>query len=186
MRWLLLLAAMLVLQPALPASATHWTVDRAKSRLGFTVKWSGEPFVAKFKSWSADIEFDPNDLAHSHVVATVDLASETSDTPDNDSGLKGPEGFSVAQFHTARFETTGFLHKGGESYVATGMLSLHGATRSISLPFVLKLAGNSAHVTGKAQVLRTDFGLGQGEWAAPNPVAHEVTIDLELTATKAP
>ena len=169
-----------------PALAAHWTVDRAKSHLGFTVRWSGEPFVGTFKSWSADIDFDPNDLAHSHVVATIDLASEASDTPDNDDGLKGPEGFSIAQFPKARFETTGFIHANGESYVATGNLSLHGVTRPVSLHFALKIAGNSAHVAGGAQVLRTDFGLGKGEWAAPNPVAHEVTIDLELTATKSP
>ena len=172
--------------PALPAAAAHWTVDRAKSHLGFTVKWSGEPFVGTFKSWTADIDFDPNDLAHSHVVATIDLSSESSDTPDNDSGLKGPEGFSVAQFPTARFETTGFTHQGGESYVATGTLSLHGVSRKITLPFALRIKGNSAHVAGRAQVLRTDFGLGQGEWAAPTPIDHLVMIDLELTATRAP
>ena len=185
MRGFLLLTAMIALQP-LPATAAHWTVDHAKSHLGFTVKWSGEPFVATFKSWSADIDFDPNDLSHSHVVTMINLASENSDTPDNDSGLKGPEGFSVAQFPIARFETTGFVHKSGESYVAAGRLNLHGATRSITIPFLLKLAGNSAHVAGHVQVLRTDFGLGRGEWAAPDPIAHEVMIDLELTATKAP
>lgn len=185
MNRLLLLFAVFALW-ALPASAAHWTVDRTKSHLGFTVRWSGEPFVATFKSWSADIDFDPNDLPHSRVVATIDLASEASDTPDNDDGLKGPEGFSVARFPTARFETTGFVHKGGEDYVASGKLTLHGLTRPVTLPFALRITGTSAHVAGGAQVLRTDFGLGQGEWAAPNPIAHLVMIDLELTATKAP
>ena len=183
-RCLVLLASFAL--SALPASASHWTVDRAKSHLGFTVRWSGEPFVATFKSWSADIDFDPNDLAHSRVLATIDLASETSDTPDNDDGLKGPEGFSIAQFPKARFETTGFVHTSGDSYVASGKLSLHGATRPVRLRFALKIVGNSAHVAGEAHVLRTDFGLGQGEWAAPNPVAHEVMIDLELNAKKSP
>ena len=170
----------------LPASATHWTVDRAKSHLGFAVRWSGELFAATFRSWSADIDFDPNDLAHSHIVATINLASESSDTPDNDDGLKGPEGFSVAQFPTARFETTGFVHKHDSSYVATGNLTLHGVTRHITLPFALTITGSSAHVAGQTQVLRSDFALGHGEWAAPSPIAQLVMIDLELTATKAP
>ncbi len=170
---------------ASPASATHWVVDRAKSHLGFTVQWSGEPFVATFKAWSANIDFDPNDLPHSRVVAIIDLTSEASDTPDNDDGLKGPEGFSIAQFPKARFETTGFTQTDG-SYVAMGRLSLHGATRPVSLHFTLRIVGNTAHVVGGARVLRTDFGLGHGEWAAPKPVAHEVNIDLDLTATKSP
>jgi polyisoprenoid-binding protein YceI len=169
-----------------PAEAAHWNVDRGKSHLGFTVNWSNEPFVATFKSWSAQIDFDPADLAHSHVLASIDLGSEGSDTPDNDDGLKGPEGFSVAQFPKAQFETTSIVSKGGDNYVAMGKLSLHGVSRPVALPFTLKISGNSAHAAGKVVVLRTDFGLGQGEWAGPNPIAHEVLIDLDIVATKAP
>jgi polyisoprenoid-binding protein YceI len=169
-----------------PAYAAHWTVDPAKSRLGFTVQWSNEPFTALFSSWSAGIDFDPNDLAHSHVTAVINLTSEASDTPDNDDGLKGPEGFAIAQFPVARFETTGFAHKGGDNYVATGELALHGVTKQIALPFVLTIAGNTAHAVGKAVVTRTDFGLGHGVWASADPIAYQVTINLDLTATKAP
>jgi polyisoprenoid-binding protein YceI len=179
------LVAVLGVLFATPAFAAHWTVDAAKSRVGFTVQWSGEPFVATFKNWKADIDFDPADLAHSRVIATIDLASESSDTPDNDDGLKGPQGFSVAQYPTARFETSSFKHTTGDSYVASGTLSLHGATRPVTLPFTLAIAGDKAHMAGKAEVARTDFGLGQGEWAAPTPIAHEVTINVDLTATKA-
>lgn len=166
------------------ANAAHWTVDHAKSKVGFSVQWSGEAFVATFKSWKADIDFDPSDLPHARVVAVIDLGSESSDTPDNDEGLKGPQGFSVGQFPTARFETTGFSKASGNNYVATGKLTLHGVTRPVTLPFSLELSGASAHVKGKAQVLRTDFGLGEGEWAGETPIAHAVTINLDLVASK--
>ena len=166
-----------------PAGAASWNVDHAKSRLGFAVQWSGETFAATFKSWQANISFDPADLAHSHAVVTIDLASETSDSADNDDGLKGPEGFSIGQFPSAKFETTGFTAKGGNAYVAAGRLTLHGVTRPVTLPFTLTINGATAHMIGKAVVLRTDFGLGQGEWAGPTPVAHEVSITVDLTAT---
>jgi polyisoprenoid-binding protein YceI len=184
MRRLLLFVVAVVL--ATPTHAAHWNVDRTKSRLGFTVKWSNEPFVATFRAWSAAVDFDPNDLVHSHVSAAIDLTSETSDTPDNDDGLKGPEGFAIAQFPMARFETTSFTHNNGDNYVAKGKLTLHGVTKDVALPFTLKIAGNTAHVTGETTVLRGDFGLGHGVWAAADPIAHEVIINLELTATKAP
>ncbi len=185
MRKLLLASVASILLTA-PAAAATWNVDHARSRLGFTVQWSGEAFVATFKSWKADIAFDPADLAHSKATVTVDLASETSGSSDNDDGLKGPEGFSIGQFPAAKFETTGFTAKGGNAYVATGRLTLHGVTRPVTLPFTLTITGNTAHMTGKAAVLRTDFGLGSGEWAAPTPIAHEVAIAIDLTATKAP
>ncbi|MEJ1969870.1 MAG: YceI family protein [Rhizomicrobium sp.] len=170
---------------ALPACAAQWTVDQARSRLGFSVQWSGEAFDATFKSWKADVAFDPADLVHAHAAVTIDLNSEDSGSADNDDGLKGAEGFATGQFPTAKFETTGFAAKGGNAYVATGRLTLHGITRSITLPFTLTIAGNTAHMTGKALVSRIDFGLGQGEWAGETPVAHAVTVTVDLTATKA-
>ena len=177
-------AALALLALAAPASAAHWTVDTAKSRLGFTVMWTNRPFVAEFKSWKADIDFDPSDLANSHVVATVDLSSEASDSFDNDDGLKGALGFAVDKFPTARFETTRFVRLADGSYTAEAKLTIRGMTRPVNLPFKLIVAGKRAHVTAMAFVDRTAFGVGQGEWAAPDPVAHLVTVTLDLAATK--
>ena len=170
----------------MPALAAHWNVDYAKSRLGFTVAWSNEPFSASFKAWKADIAFDPADLQHASAVVTVDLASEASDEQDFDDGLKSAQGFQTPQFPLARFATKGFVHKFGNDYVATGTLSLRGVTREITLPFTLTIAGHTAHMTGTARVIRTDFGVGQGTWSAPSPVAHDVTVTIDLTATQAP
>jgi polyisoprenoid-binding protein YceI len=179
-----LLAALLFAALAVPASAAHWTVDAAKSKLGFSVAWSGEPFNGTFKKWTADIEFDPTDLAHSHVVAVIDMASEASDDPDSDESLKGALGFAVDKFPTARFETTGFKRLPGGDFLAQGKLTIRGISRPLELPFKLDIRGNHAHMTGKAVILRTDFGVGQGEWASPKPVAHEVTVTVDLSATK--
>ena len=176
-----LAAAFLAIHPAL---AAHWTVDYSKSRLGFTVQWSNEPFSAEFKRWNADIDFDPGDLAHAHVAVMIDLASETSDETDFDSGLKGAQGFATSQFPPARFVTGNFVRKGANAYVAQGTLTLHGISRAITLPFSLSLAGRTAHMSGTAHVLRTDFALGQGEWAAPDPVSRGVAITVDLTATQ--
>ena len=65
----------------------------------------------------------------------------------------------------------GIVHKSGDDYVANGKLSLHGVTKTIALPFTLKITGNTAHVVGKAVVIRTEFGLGQGVWASADPIA---------------
>jgi len=169
---------------AAPAQAAHWTVDAAKSKLGFSVSWSNEPFVAVFKSWKADIDFDPADLAHARVVATIELASELSDSPDSDDGLKGALGFAVDKFPAARFEADKFTRLADSSYVADAKLTIRGVTRPVSLPFKLAFDGNRVHMTGKTVMIRTDFGIGQGEWAAAQPVAHEVTVSVDLTATK--
>jgi polyisoprenoid-binding protein YceI len=167
-----------------PARAAHWTVDYAKSRVGFTVQWSNEPFSGSFARWNADIDFDPADPVHGKAVVTIDLASETSDEPDFDSGLKGAQGFETSKFPVARFASKRFVRKSGNNYLAEGVLSLHGISRDIELPFTLAISGRSAHVTGSAHVLRTDYGLGNGTWSAPSPVSHDVSINVDLTATQ--
>ncbi len=167
-------------------AAQHWSVDVAKSKLGFTVNWGGEPFVGMFRAWKADIDFDPADISHSHAIITIDTGSEVSGDSETDGGVKGAAGFASSQFPTALFRTTAFTHKTGNDYVAVGTLSIKGVSRPVTLPFALTLAGNTAHVVGKTQVMRTDFHVGTGEWEKPDPVAHEVTVNIDLTATKAP
>jgi polyisoprenoid-binding protein YceI len=180
-------AALLILVAlATPASAARWNVMPGKSRLGFAVTWSGQQLVATFKSWKAEIVFDPADLAHAKAVVVIDMASEDSGSAENDDALKGAEAFAVDRFGTARFETTAFTDKGGGNYVANGRLDLHGISKPLTLPFTLTFNGDTVHMAGKAVVMRTDFGLGaSGEWAGETPVAHAVTITVDLTATKA-
>ena len=179
----LIAAALFAAVCAGPSAAAHWNVDPA-GKLGFSVVWSGEPLNGVFKQWKADIAFDPADLAHAHVVATIQTGSVVTDYPEGDDGLKGALGFAVDRFPAAKFETVGFRRLPDGSFVADARLTIRGITRPLQLPFKLTIQGNRAHVTGRATVLRTDFDVGQGEWAAPQPVAHQVTVTLDLTATK--
>ena len=83
MKILTAIAAAATLFAAASAFAANWSVDTAKSKLGFTAMWSKEPFTAVFRTWKADIAFDPADLAHAHADVTVQLASEASDEDDS-------------------------------------------------------------------------------------------------------
>ncbi|MDE2184924.1 MAG: YceI family protein [Alphaproteobacteria bacterium] len=178
--WVVLAAALV----ASPARAAHWAVDTAKSRLVFSVMWSGEPLHGEFHKWKADIDFDPADLARSHVAAVIDTASLSTDYQDGDDGIKGALGFAVDRFPEAQFVTTAFHTGPSGTYIADAKLTIRGISRSITLPFKLDIRGNRAHATGKTTIIRTDFGVGQGEWQTAQPVAHEVTVTLDLWALK--
>ncbi|HWA90816.1 MAG TPA: YceI family protein [Rhizomicrobium sp.] len=185
MRAAVLLAALLAATPAL--AAPHWNVDAGKSKLGFTVQWAGQPFRATFKSWKANIAFDPADLAHSMADVTIDVASLGSGDDEMDDGVKGAQGFQASQFATARFTTTSIAHKSGNDYVAAAKLTIRGQTKPVTLPFTLTIDGNTAHMKGQATVSRMDFGIGQGgDFSKPAPVAYQVAIGVDVTATRAP
>jgi polyisoprenoid-binding protein YceI len=179
-----LLALLGIVLLASPAAAAHWKVAYSKSKVGFTVSWSGQPFSGSFKSWRADIDFDPADLAHSRAEISIDTGSETSGDAETDEGVKGAEGFQTTEFPTALFRTTSFTHKAGNDYIANGVLSIKGISKSIILPFTLTVSGATAHVVGKAQIVRTDFRVGTGEWAKSDPVSRDVSVNIDLVAVR--
>ncbi len=166
------------------AAAAEWTVDPAGSRLGFAGTQTGAPFIGRFKTWTAVIAFDPAKPEAGHVLVTVDVASAATDDPQKDEAMPGPDWFDAGKFARATFEATGFRPMGGEAYETTGRLSLRGTGKDVTLPFALTVAGDRAHAVGKAKLVRTDFGVGQGAWADGGNVGLDVDVDFDLIASR--
>ncbi len=182
----LTLACALLLAGAGAASAATWTVDPAKSSLGFSGKQTGDAFSGRFKTFAATIDFDPAKPEAAHVSVTVDTGSATTGDQQRDEAMPGEDWFSAQAFPQAKFEATGFKPLGGDKYEADGTLTIRGAAKPVVLPFTLTIAGDTAHAVGHAELLRSAFGVGQGAWATDEYVAFEVGVDVDLTATKAP
>lgn len=168
------------------AQAASWTVDPAKSTLGFTGQQTGAPFTGSFKSWTAAIDFDPAHPEAGHVAASIDVASAATGDPQKDEALPTPDWFDAADFGKATFDATGFTPKGGDAFETSGKLTLRGVSKSVVLPFTLTITGDQAHAIGHAKLVRTDFGVGQGAWTSADYVALDVTVDLDLVATRKP
>lgn len=188
-RLLLLAAAIALLSPA--TQAAQWKVDAAKSTLGFVVTWDREPFRASFKRWTATIDFDPADLAHAKADVTIDVASYTSEDPENDKYRVGPNGLDVRRFAQAKFVSKSFREVSPGRYEAVADLTLHGVTREVTLPFALEINGSSAHMTGELTLSRIDFGVGTGstwgiDWSSERTVSHAVKVTVDLLATRMP
>lgn len=178
--------ACLAMLMASPAAAASWSIDYGHSKLGFSVPWGDQPYIATFQKWTAKIDFDPADLAHAKADVTIDMTSAVSSEEDLDQNLPGPEGFDSGRFPQARFVTKTFRSTGNGRYEAVADLTIHGVTREITLPFTLKIDGEHAHMTSAVTLIRTDFGVGMGKgWAGETPVAHAVKVTVDLTASKA-
>jgi polyisoprenoid-binding protein YceI len=177
-----LLAALSLL--ATPALAADWTVDAAKSHLGFSGTQNGAPFKGSFGTWTAQIAFDPAHPDTGHAKVTIDLASAKTGDTQRDSALPQVEWFDVKAFPQASFEATGFVAKGGNAYEAPGTLTIRGMAKDVVLPFALVVTGDTAGAKGHLSLIRTGFGVGQGVWATAEWVALEVGVDVDLVATK--
>jgi polyisoprenoid-binding protein YceI len=183
----LLLAPIAVLLAMPGALAQSWQIEPG-SRIGFTAFQQGSPVDGRFESFTAEISFDPDDLANSRVEVEIDAASITTGHKDRDTTLRSSGFFDVATWPTARFTSAEMTHKSGDSYAAHGQLTIRDVTRDVVLPFELTIEENDgrqlADAKGELTISRLDYGVGQGDWASTKTVGAEVVIRIQLRAMR--
>ncbi|HQR90703.1 MAG: cytochrome B [Caulobacter sp. 12-67-6] len=160
-----------------------WTVSKG-GKLGFTASWSGEALEGSFTRWSADILFSPEALDRSKLTVSIDTASAQTGDAQRDESLPSGDFFDTAAHPKATFTATKFRKTGEGRYVADGTLSLRGVSKPLSLPFSLKIDGDTATARGVTTLDRTAFGVGQGEWASTDQIAANVKVSFALTARR--
>ncbi|MGX7705311.1 YceI family protein [Methylobacterium sp. Gmos1] len=178
----LVLALALVSAP-LAAQAADWIVDQGKSRIGFSGTQVGAPFKGRFTRYDAQISFDPQKPEAGKAVVLVDLTSAETGDKQRDEALPQADWFNAAKDKQARFEATRFVPKGGDAYDAVGTLTIRGMRKDVTLPFRLTVTGGTAHAVGHLDLVRTDYGVGQGSWANDSMVALQVGVDIDVTAS---
>jgi polyisoprenoid-binding protein YceI len=162
-----------------PALARDWTM-RDGSKLGFTGSWEGAEFDGVFHKFAAAISFDPKDLATSRFDVKVDVTSADTQSSDRDEALADPEWFNFAKFPQAHFQTTGFKALEAGRFDVSGTLTIKDVSKPISFPIEWHEQGGSATLRGETTLLRTDFHIGEGEWAADETIGFKVRVRFEL------
>lgn len=160
-----------------------WTVQKS-STLTFTATWSGSGIEGRFKTWTADILFSPEALDRSKVSVSIDMASAATGDDQRDQSLPSGDFFDTAAHPKATFTATKFRKTGEGKFVADGTLDLRGVKKPLSLPFTLKIDGDTATARGVTTLDRTTFGVGQGEWASTDEIAAKVKVSFAITAKK--
>lgn len=169
---------------AVEAPAGSWAVNYAESRLGFSATQTGKSFDGEFTKYDAKIVFDPADLASASIDVTVDMRSAKTGDKQRDTALPGSDWFKANDFPSARFQSSSVEQTGEGAYVAHGSLTIRDATKDVDLPFTLAINGDAAKANGEVTLLRTDFGVGQGEFATDEWVRLDVKVTVDITATR--
>lgn len=194
-RWLIVAALLLAppgfTTPALAGPQDPWTIDPRASSLTFSATQTGAFVNGRFPAWSGNIVLDPASLAGARIDIAIQMPPMTAGNQDVDSLMKGTNFLDVRKFPEARFVATTVAALGGDRYEARGKLTLRDVTRDVTLPFTLAIVDNPAQpgtlratARGKLIIKRLDYGVGQNEWAGTGQVANEVTIDLNVVASR--
>lgn len=175
---------------ALDMAPMRWQAMPDKSSIEWSVVYGQNAVNGAFKSFTAEIVFDPDHLDKSSVIVKIDTAKVTSDDKDAQETLPTADWFDSAKFPQAVFEASKFKHIADETYEAEGTLTLAGKTNPVTLPFNVHFYEDKestrpvrfAQVTAETMLKRTDYGVGKGEWASTGSVGDSVKVTISLKA----
>ena len=174
------IAVALLVGASLAYATTQWSMQPKESTLTFVGKQAGAEFEGSFQKFTADIKFDPKDLAASRFDVEIDTTSVNTRDAERDDTLKGPDLFNVKKWPKSHYVAEKFTDKGGGKYAAAGKLTLRDATRDVPIEFTFEQRDGGAWLKGAAALKRLDFGVGQGDWKDTETVANDVRIRFAL------
>jgi polyisoprenoid-binding protein YceI len=167
-----------------PAGVARYVQAPAGSKLTFSFMQAGAENQGEFRQFTTELRYDQKNLAASSLDVTVQTGSfETQDKDRNDT-LASAELLDPKKFPTARFVASS-LSKGANGIEAIGKLTLHGVTKSLSLPLVMKTTATGAEISGQTTIKRLEYGIGQGDWKTTEWVGDEVKLLYRVTLVKA-
>ncbi len=163
------------------AIPSGWVVNRAESAIRFVFNYSGDETIGRFDTWTADIDFDRDNLGAAKAVVHIDTRSAVSGDDFLDSELPGGDGFDTKGHpEGATFEAAAFRALGDGGYEIDGRLTIRNVTRPVTLPFTLAVDGDEARATGQTVVRRSDFGIG-----GDGVVGDEIRVEIVVVARRA-
>jgi polyisoprenoid-binding protein YceI len=168
---------------ALPcAQAAEYTqVNETASTISFTYKQFSSRVYGTFSKFKATLDFDTAAPSAAHAALTIQLNSIDAGSSNANDELQKPAWFDTATYPVATFESTGVKALGDNRYEITGQLTLRGTTREVDVPVLLKAENAIGIFEGKLKLKRSDFKIGEGEWA-DTAVSDDINIKFKMVA----
>lgn len=166
------------------ALAAALKVEPAKSSVSAVFKQMNVPVEAKFKKYSAQIDYDAAKPEASKAQLDIDIASFDLGDPEYNREVLKKEWFNAAQYPKASFVSTGIKPSGPGKMDVTGKLSIKGKTADVRFPVTAKKEGTLTVFEGALPIKRLAFNIGEGEWKDTGMVADEVIIKFRIAGSQ--
>jgi polyisoprenoid-binding protein YceI len=167
---------------ATAAYAAALKPDVAKSSVSATFKQMNVPVDAKFKRFTAQIDYDAAKPEVSKASLDIDIPSFDMGEAEYNQEVLKKEWFNAAQFPKASFVSTGMKAGAAGSLNVTGTLTIKGKANTVSFPLTVKKDGNNTVFDGQLPIKRLAYNIGDGEWKDTSTVADEVVIKFHVVA----
>lgn len=164
------------------AIAAPLKTDPAKSSVSATFKQMNVPVEAKFKKFTATIDYDAAKPDAAKATVDIDTASLDLGEAEMNKEVAKKEWFNAAQFPKASFISSSIKAAGAGKFNVTGKLTIKGKTTDVSFPLTVKAEAGKQVFEGAVPIKRLTYNIGEGEWKDTSTVADDVIIKFRVTA----
>ncbi|MCQ4197396.1 YceI family protein [Streptomyces parvulus] len=173
--------------PELPTPG-DWEVEPAHSSIAFTARHIGLARIhGRFNSFAGAVRI-AEDMEQSAMHVVIDASSIDTNVKMRDDHLRSADFLDVERFPTLEFYSDRFAHRGGNRWVVTGALTLHGVTRTVTLDTEYLGLGNGMEGETRAacrattELHRDDFTVSWQTMLARGiaVVGPSIRIDLDV------
>jgi polyisoprenoid-binding protein YceI len=151
-------AAMLFAACVAPAAraADSYKVDPVHSAAVFRIRHANIGYVwGRFNDPGGTFTLDESDPAKSSFNVEIKVENVDTHNAQRDTHLKSPDFFNARQYPTISFKSTSVKKGEGNTLQATGALTIHGVTKTVTVPVELTGKGQFPPGTARAGIEAT-------------------------------
>ncbi len=173
-----------------------WGVDAAHTEVNFSVTHFFTPVTGTFRDFDVTLNYDASYPENSTVEAKIAVASVDTGNERRDDHLRSADWFETDKYPYMTFKSTSVRKISADRLVARGELTIKGHSREVELPITLlgvkqipeqmqEMLGGSREIASfraAMSIVRGDYDVGVGSWAANLVVGDDVGIEILLEA----
>ena len=180
-----------------PAPMT-WNVDVPHTGINFSVKHFFTPVQGEFDDYKIELIYDRENPENSSVRVSIDVTSVNTGNDRRDNHLMSAHFFEAETYPYITFVSESVRQVAADRLIVRGPLKIKGQVRDVELPVTLlgvkdipvemqEMLGGVTQVASfetELRVVRGDYNVGVGSWAANIIVGDNVDISIAVEANR--
>ena len=160
------------------ALVQNWNIADS-SKISFKIKSALGIVDGSIGGLKGTVSFDPNDLSHSNLDVTLDLAPITTGNGKRDKDIKEETTwFDSAKYPKLAFKSAAVTKTTG-GYSVDGTLTIKGTAKKVQIPFTFADAAGGGTFTGTLKLNRLDYGVGKATMMVKDTVDVTITVPVK-------
>ena len=175
-----------------------WNVDEPHTGINFTVKHFFTPINGTFEDYDIQLMYDRHNPANSSVRVSIDVSSVNTGNERRDSHLLSADFFEAETYPYITFVSQTVEQVGENQLLMRGPLRIRGQVHDVELPVMIlgvkdvpaemqEMLGGVTEIASfetELRLIRGDYNVGVGSWAANLVVGDEVAISIAVEANR--